>query len=173
MPLEIERKFILSKIPKDLPALKIKQGYLQLDRNCTIRVRSTISSSETKNTLTIKGRTSVSGMSRYEYETELSKTDSINLFKICHKPIIEKTRHIYIHKSMKWELDEFHGENQGLLIGEIELKSEAENIEMPEFILKEVTGEKNTIIVCLRKIHLKCGKNNPKIILTYPNTILT
>ena len=73
MPQEIERKFILSKIPKDLPALKIKQGYLQLDKNCTIRVRSTISSSGTENTLTIKGLTSTSGMSRYEYETELSK----------------------------------------------------------------------------------------------------
>ena len=102
MPQEIERKFILSKIPKDLPALKIKQGYLQLDKNCTIRVRSTISSSGTENTLTIKGLTSTSGMSRYEYETELPKNDSINLFKICHKPIIEKTRHIYIHRDMKW-----------------------------------------------------------------------
>ena len=102
MPQEIERKFILSKIPKDLPALKIKQGYLQLDKNCTIRVRSTISSSGAENTLTIKGLTSTSGMSRYEYETELSKDDSINLFKICHKPIIEKTRHIYIHRDMKW-----------------------------------------------------------------------
>ena len=74
---------------------------------------------------------------------------------------------------MRWELDEFHGENQGLLIGEIELKSESENVEVPEFILKEVTGEKNNIVVCSRKIHLKCGKNNPNIILTYPNTILT
>ena len=162
MPLEIERKFILSKIPKDLPALKIKQGYLQLDKNCTIRVRSTISSSGTKNTLTIKGLTSASGMSRYEYETELSKADSINLFKICHKPIIEKTRHIYIHKSMKWELDEFHGENQGLLIGEIELKSEAENIEMPEFILKEVTGEKKYYNSMLQKNPFKMWKEQPQ-----------
>ena len=158
MPLEIERKFTLSKIPKDLPALKIKQGYLQLDRNCTIRVRSTISSSETKNTLTIKGRTSASGMSRYEYETELSKTDSINLFKICHKPIIEKTRHIYIHKDMKWELDEFHGENQGLLIGEIELKSESESVEVPEFILEEVTGEKKYYNSMLQKNPFKMWK---------------
>ena len=158
MPLEIERKFILSKIPKDLPTLKIKQGYLQLDKHCTVRVRSAISSKGTKNTLTIKGRTSASGMSRYEYETKLSKPDSINLFKICHKPIIEKTRHIYIHKDMKWELDEFHGENQGLLIGEIELKSESENVEVPEFILKEVTGEKKYYNSMLQKNPFKMWK---------------
>ena len=142
MSQEIERKFILSKIPKNLPALKIKQGYLQLDKKCTIRVRSSISSTRTKNTLTIKGPTSTSGMSRYEYETELSKTDSVSLFKICHKPIIEKTRYIYLYDSMKWELDEFHGANQGLLIGEIELESETEKFNIPNIVLKEVTGEK-------------------------------
>ena len=71
MSIEIERKFILSEIPKDLPALKIKQGYLQLDIHCTIRVRSAISPTGTKNTLTIKGPTSTSGMSCYEYETKL------------------------------------------------------------------------------------------------------
>ena len=141
MPQEIERKFILSKIPKDLPALKIKQGYLQLDKNCTIRVRSTISSTGTKDTLTIKGPTSTSGMSRYEYETKLSEPESINLFKICHKPIIEKTRYIYIHDNMKWELDKFHGENQGLLIGEVELKTESIEFDIPSFVLREVTGE--------------------------------
>ena len=81
MPQEIERKFILSKIPKNLPALKIKQGYLQLDKNCTIRVRSTISSTGTKDTLTIKGPTSTSGMSRYEYETELIQYDYNQMIK--------------------------------------------------------------------------------------------
>lgn len=141
MAQEIERKFILSKIPKNLPALKIKQGYLQLDKKCTIRVRSTISSKGSKNTLTIKGPTSASGMSRYEYETKLSKLESSNLFKICHKPIIEKTRYIFIYNNMKWELDEFHGENQGLLIGEIELENEWAQFDIPNFVLKEVTGE--------------------------------
>ena len=142
MPQEIERKFILSKIPKNLPALKIKQGYLQLDKNCTIRVRSTSSSAGSKNTLTIKGPTSLNGMSRYEFETKLSKPDAISLFKICHKPLIEKTRYIYLYDSMKWELDEFHGANQGLLIGEIELESETEKFNIPNIVLKEVTGEK-------------------------------
>ena len=98
MSQEIERKFILSKIPKNLPALKIKQGYLQLDKNCTIRVRSTSSSAGSKNTLTIKGPTSLNGMSRYEFETKLSKPDAISLFKICHKPLIEKTRYIELQK---------------------------------------------------------------------------
>ena len=142
MSQEIERKFILSKIPKNLPALKIKQGYLQLDKNCTIRVRSTFSSKGSKSTLTIKGPTSLNGMSRYEFETELSESDAISLFKICHNPIIEKTRYIYLYDSMKWELDEFHGANQGLLIGEIELESETEKFNIPNIVLKEVTGEK-------------------------------
>ena len=142
MPQEIERKFILFKIPKDLPTLKIKQGYLQLDKNCTIRVRSSISSTGINDTLTIKGPSNSSGMSRYEFETKISSEDSINLFKICYKPIIEKTRHIYIYKNMKWELDEFHGANQGLLIGEIELESETEKFNIPNIVLKEVTNEK-------------------------------
>ena len=141
MPQEIERKFILSKIPKDLLPFKIKQDYLQLDKNFTISVRSKISSSGTKNTLTIEGLTSISGIARNEYETELSKTDSINLFKICHKPIIEKTRHIYIHKNMKWELDEFHEENQGLLIGEIEIERENMKFDIPDIVKEEVTGQ--------------------------------
>ena len=142
MPQEIEKKFILFKIPEHLPTLKIKQGYLQLDKNCTIRVRSSISSTGISDTLTIKGPSNSSGMSRYEFETKISNEDSINLFKICHKPIIKKTRHIYIHKNMKWELDEFHGANQGLLIGEIELESETEKFNIPNIVLKEVTGEK-------------------------------
>jgi len=141
MPQEIERKFILSKIPEHLPTLKIKQGYLQLDKNCTIRVRSSISSTGINDTLTIKGPSNSSGMSRYEFETKISNEDSINLFKICHKPIIEKTRHIYIHKNMKWELDEFHEENQGLLIGEIEIERENMKFDIPDIVKEEVTGQ--------------------------------
>ena len=141
MPQEIERKFILFKIPKDLPTLKIKQGYLQLDKNCTIRVRSSISSTGINDTLTIKGPSNSSGMSRYEFETKISSKDSINLFKICYKPIIEKTRHIYIYKNMKWELDEFHKENQGLLIGEVELERENIEFDIPDIVKEEVTGQ--------------------------------
>ena len=141
MPQEIERKFILFEIPEHLPTLKIKQGYLQLDKNCTIRVRSSISSTGINDTLTIKGPSNSSGMSRYEFETKISSEDSINLFKICHKPIIEKTRHIYIYKNMKWELDEFHEENQGLLIGEIELERENMKFDIPDIVKEEVTGQ--------------------------------
>ena len=141
MPQEIERKFILFKIPEHLSNLKIKQGYLQLDKNCTIRVRSSISSTGINDTLTIKGPSNSSGMSRYEFETKISNEDSVNLFKICHKPIIEKTRHIYIHKNMKWELDEFHKENQGLLLGEIEIERENMKFDIPNIVKKEVTGQ--------------------------------
>ena len=158
MPQEIERKFILFKIPEHLPNLKIKQGYLQLDKNCTIRVRSSISSTGINDTLTIKGPSNSSGMSRYEFETKISNEDSINLFKICHKPIIEKTRHIYIHKNMKWELDEFHKENQGLLLGEIEIERQNMKFDIPDIVKIEVTGQSKYYNSMLQKKPYKTWK---------------
>ena len=139
---EIERKFILSNIPKSLSRLKIKQGYLQSDKNRTVRIRSLLDSKNNlKNFLTIKGPSSANGMSRFEYEILIPDLEAKELFKLCYHPLIEKTRHIYMFKKMKWELDDFHGLNKGLLIGEIELASESMKFERPNFILEEVTGQ--------------------------------
>ena len=149
---EIERKFILSKIPNSLPISEIKQGYLQTDKNRTVRIRSiTDSDGFIKNILTIKGPSSENGMSRFEYETSIPKKNAKDLFSLCYKPLIEKTRHIYIFDGMKWELDEFHEANKGLLIGEIELKSESVNFKLPNFILEEVTGKKKYYNSMLQK----------------------
>ena len=152
MTIEIERKFILSKIPNSLPKLKIKQGYLQTDKERTVRIRSvTDLDGLIKNILTIKGPSSENGMSRFEYETIIPNKNAKDLFKLCYKPLIEKTRHICIFDGMKWELDEFHEANKGLLIGEIELKRESVNIKLPNFILEEVTGQKKYYNSMLQK----------------------
>ena len=149
---EIERKFILSKIPNSLPKLEIKQGYLQTDKDRTVRIRSVTNlDGLIKNILTIKGPSSKNGMSRFEYENIIPNKNAKDLFKLCYKPLIEKTRHIYIFDGMKWELDEFHRANNGLLIGEIELKSESVNFKLPNFIVEEVTDQKKYYNSMLQK----------------------
>ena len=143
MTREIERKFIISKIPNSLPKIKIKQGYLQTDKDRTVRIRSTSDQKGLlKNILTIKGPSSKNGMSRLEYETSIPNKNAKELFNLCYKPLIKKTRHIYMYEGMKWELDEFHGANKGLLIGEIELETESIVFVKPNFLLEEVTGQK-------------------------------
>jgi adenylate cyclase len=141
MSIEIERKFVLSSIPEGLPKLKIKQGYLQSDKNRTVRVRSLINQ-KNKSTyyITIKGPSNSSGMSRFEYESILSNNDAEKLFDLCYLPLIIKNRYIYMYDGMKWELDSFSGDNKGLLIGEVEIVNENIDFQKPEFVIKEVTG---------------------------------
>jgi len=162
MTIEIERKFILSKIPNSLPKMEIKQGYLQTDKDRTVRIRSVTNyDGLIKNILTIKGPSSENGMSRFEYETIIPNKNAKDLFKLCYKPLIEKTRHIYIFDGMKWELDKFHAANKGLLIGEIELKSESVDFKLPTFILGEVTGQKKYYNSMLQKYPFsKWGKGS-------------
>ena len=141
MSIEIERKFVLSSIPEGLPKLKIKQGYLQSDKNRTVRVRSLINQ-KNKSTyyITIKGPSNSSGMSRFEYESIISNNDAEKLFDLCYLPLIIKNRYIYMYDGMKWELDSFSGDNKGLLIGEVEIVNETIDFQKPEFVTKEVTG---------------------------------
>ncbi|MDG1847165.1 MAG: CYTH domain-containing protein [Candidatus Marinimicrobia bacterium] len=141
MSIEIERKFVLSSIPEGLPKLKIKQGYLQSDKNRTVRVRSLINQ-KNKSTyyITIKGPSNSSGMSRFEYESIISNNDAEKLFDLCYLPLIIKNRYIYMYDGMKWELDSFCGDNKGLLIGEVEIVNENIDFEKPKFVIKEVTG---------------------------------
>lgn len=141
MSIEIERKFVLSSIPEGLPKLKIKQGYLQSDKNRTVRVRSLINQ-KNKSTyyITIKGPSNSSGMSRFEYESIISNNDAEKLFDLCYFPLIIKNRYIYMYDGMKWELDSFSGDNKGLLIGEVEIVNETIDFQKPEFVIKEVTG---------------------------------
>ena len=91
--------------------------------------------------MTVKGPSHDKGISRYEFETKISFGDAVNLLKLCDFPLIKKTRYHYNYKGFLWEIDEFHKENDGLLIAEIELTDANQTFPLPDFIDQEVTGE--------------------------------
>lgn len=139
MAIEIERKFLIKHIPLNLVKYShhIKQGYIVNDSQKVIRVRKKAN----QYYLTIKGNTI--GISRSEFEYAIPKNDAENLFdQFCLSGIIEKTRHYVANKNHLWEIDEFHGENDGLIVAEIELDSEDEVFEIPNWVDQEVTSEK-------------------------------
>ena len=84
---------------------------------------------------------SKSGMSRYEVETIIPVPDADHLLSLCDKPLIEKTRFKYDYEGLTWEIDEFHGDNDGLVVSEVELESEDQQFKKPDFISEEVTGQ--------------------------------
>ena len=138
MGVEIERKFLLTGTAwKELaPGISYRQGYLNSAKERTVRVRTI----DDKGFLTIKG-ISV-GATRVEYEYEIPVADARNLLdELCEKPIIEKTRYKISHGGFVWEVDEFFGENAGLVVAEIELESEDQAFAIPEWVGEEVTGD--------------------------------
>ena len=148
---EIERKFLIKKIPKGLIGTTLRQGYLQSEKQRAVRIRTVEKEGLKKGFLTIKGVGNSSGMSRYEFEAEIPIADADYLLNLCDQPIIEKTRYIYEHESLIWEIDDFHGVNDGLVIAEVELKSEDQEIKKPDFVDKEVTGQKKYYNLMLTK----------------------
>jgi CYTH domain-containing protein len=92
--------------------------------------------------LTIKGPSTNGGMSRYEFEKEITLTEAEELFKICEPGVIDKTRYLVKSGNHTFEVDEFYGDNEGLVMAEVELQSEDEPFEKPDFIGKEVTGDR-------------------------------
>ena len=140
MPLEIERKYLVDKKNliqelKPLDGKKIIQSYLSLDPNRAVRVRV----KNDKGILTIKGKTQ--GISRVEFEYEIPKNEALELMNLCERKPISKTRYELEHKGKVWEIDLFDGVNEGLLIAEIELENESELIDLPEWIVKEVSDD--------------------------------
>ncbi|MEJ2135304.1 MAG: CYTH domain-containing protein [Desulfofustis sp.] len=138
MGIEIERKFLLVGTTwKHLaPGTSYRQGYLNSAKERTVRVRTI----DDKGFLTIKG-ISV-GAARVEYEYEIPLADAKHLLDdLCEKPIIEKNRYKISHSGFVWEVDEFFGENEGLVVAEIELESEDQPFEKPEWVGEEVTGD--------------------------------
>lgn len=134
MALEIERKFlVISKEWQTIAGVTFSQGYLNRDKNRTVRVRI----AGNQGFLTIKGATN--GATRAEYEYEIPLTDAESLLEMCERPIIQKIRRIYEHQGFKWEIDEFQGENLGLVVAEIELSDENQTFEKPSWIGEEVT----------------------------------
>ncbi|NLL04963.1 MAG: CYTH domain-containing protein [Clostridiaceae bacterium] len=133
---EIERKFLVkdSNFKKMCTGQLYKQGYLNSDPNRTVRLRLV----GNKGYLTIKNKGN--GLTREEFEYEIPYSDAQEILQgICERPFIEKTRYIFNYQGHVWEIDEFHRENEGLIIAEIELENENENFPVPEWIGEEVT----------------------------------
>jgi CYTH domain-containing protein len=137
MGVEIEKKFlVMGSDWKSLAAGTIyRQGYLKSGHGCTVRIRI----AGEKGYLTIKGPVVGAARPEYEYEIPLLDADEI-LETLCDKPLIEKKRYKIPIAEHVWEVDEFFGENDGLVIAEIELERADEVFEKPEWIGKEVTG---------------------------------
>ena len=139
--LEIERKFLVCNDGYRREAFRssrIKQGYICSERGRTVRVRIR----DDKGYLTIKGASDEKGLSRYEFEKEILLDEAEQLLKLCEPGMIDKTRFLVKSGSHTFEVDEFYGENEGLVIAEVELQSEDELFEKPHFIGREVTGDR-------------------------------
>lgn len=139
VPIEIERKFLIigEFRSETVKAYRIIQGYLSSVPERTVRVRL----KDDRGFITVKGAGNESGTTRFEWEKEISVADAEELLKICEPGIIEKTRYEVKHGGHLFEIDEFSGENAGLVIAEVELDSENEYFEMPAWLGKEITGE--------------------------------
>lgn len=139
MAQEIERKFLVKGEFRHLAHKKtrITQGYLSSVPERTVRVRT----KDDKGFITVKGMGNASGASRFEWEKEIPAGEVVELLKICEPGVIDKTRYQVKAGPHTFEIDEFYGENQGLIVAEVELNSEKEAFEKPEWLGMEVTGD--------------------------------
>ena len=140
MAVEIERKFLVDKEKwdkVDKPTGKhYRQGYILSDDIKTIRVRVT----DELGYMTIKGKTK--GISRLEYEYTIPVNEGVELLNNFAVSELEKIRYCINYEGKIWEIDEFLGDNQGLLVAEIELEDESETFKLPPWVTIEVTGDK-------------------------------
>jgi CYTH domain-containing protein len=138
--IEIERKFLVAGdfMQDACDSQHIAQGYLCSSSGSTVRVRL----KGDKGYLTIKGPTGKSGMSRYEWEKEIPADEAAQLISLCESGVIDKTRHLVPYGEHTFEVDVFHGDNEGLVIAEVELGSEDEEFQRPVWLGKEVTGDR-------------------------------
>lgn len=148
MHFEIERKFLVKGPFKELASSssRIMQGYISSMKGRTVRVRIR----DEKGYLTIKGPSDQGGLVRYEFEKEISLQDARDLMKICEPGIIDKTRYLVPYEGHIFEVDEFYGENEGLILAEVELKAPDEPFERPAFLGHEVTGDRRFYNSCMR-----------------------
>lgn len=139
--IETERKFLVLNNAYKTKAFskhQIKQGYLNSNPERAVRVRI----KDNTGFLTIKGKSNESGTTRFEWETEITLIEAEQLLLLCEKGIIDKIRYNIKAGKHIFEVDEFFGDNRGLIIAEIELNDEKEYFEKPEWLGKEVTGNK-------------------------------
>ena len=148
--IEIERKFLVKSTEFKAQATgwsHFVQGYITSPPAKTVRVRI----ADDKAYLTIKGSGSASGMSRFEWEMEIPGKDALALLGICEGGVIEKDRYYVPFAGHTFEVDEFFGDNEGLVMAEVELSSEDEAFEKPEWLGQEVTGDSRYYNSSLRK----------------------
>ncbi len=141
MAQEIERKFLIAGDYKSeaYASVRITQGYLSRVPDRVVRVRI----KGDKGFITIKGTTNDTGLSRFEWEKEIPLVEAQALLKMAEPGVIDKTRHLIKNTDGKhiWEVDEFHGDNEGLVVAEIELENENDLFDKPSWLGKEVTGD--------------------------------
>ena len=139
MALEIEKKFLVTGdfMKESAKATRITQGYLSSVPERTVRVRI----KGDKGYITIKGIGSASGASRFEWEKEIPVAEVEQLLAICEPGVIDKTRHLVISGKHTFEVDVFYGDNEGLVLAEVELSSEDEAFVKPAWLGQEVTGD--------------------------------
>ena len=139
MASEIERKFLVNRkswpVP-DSPGVILRQGYLCVDPERTVRVRIAGS----KGFLTLKGLTRGIERAEFEYEIPVSDAEKI-LDDLCVKPLLEKTRYVIPYGGLKWEVDVFRGENEGLVVAEVELTDRNAYVEAPPWVGSEVSDD--------------------------------
>lgn len=138
MAKEIERTFLVdddSFREMSVFTVHILQGYLNRDPERTVRIRIRNDSAF----LTVKGKTV--GCEREEYEYEIPLEDGLQILKLCPGRILDKTRYIVPFEGYTWEVDEYHGDLQGLIVTEVEMKTPHDEVTLPPFAGKEVTGD--------------------------------
>jgi adenylate cyclase len=136
---EIERKFLVrdNTWRSQDGGKRYRQGYLSIVKERTVRVRTT---GDKGGFITIKGMSVGATRSEYEYEIPLADANEM-LERLCERPLIEKTRYRVSHEGLLWEIDEFEGDNRGLIIAEVEFKDETQSVTLPGWIGQEVTGD--------------------------------
>jgi CYTH domain-containing protein len=136
MATEIERKFlVVGKDWRAAPGIEISQGYLNRDKERTVRVRV----EGERAALAIKGITR--GATRAEFEYEIPRGDAEQLLALCERPLVRKVRYRIPHQGLVWEVDEFLDENQGLVVAEVELQRESQAFAKPHWVGAEITDD--------------------------------
>ena len=153
---EIERKFLVSGDfrPFVESSSRIRQGYIAHENGRTVRVRTR----DDRGYLTIKGPSDVSGISRFEWEKEIALGDALSLMELCQGSFIDKTRNLVPFGGHVFEVDEFYGDNDGLIMAEVELDSVDEPFEKPSWLGEEVTGDRRYYNSHLLKMPYKMWK---------------
>lgn len=156
---EIERKFLVTSEDYKKEAFRnyrITQGFLNTDPERTVRIRL----KDNKGVLTVKGMSSEDGVSRFEWETEISLHEARALLHLCEDAVIDKIRYEVRSGDHIFEIDEFFGANEGLVIAEVELKHEDEQFEIPKWIGDEVTGDIRYYNSQISKLPFNTWKDN-------------